>query len=223
MRAVLLVFIGVSFMYELISTNWVEWFGYAASLVVLISLTMSSIIKLRLINFIGCLLFAAFAYFINSWPTVAMNLGIAVINIYFLYKIYSTKEEFKIVATSIDSEYLRHFLTNNQEEITKQASFAELYRANRVFYMLRDDNIAGLLIGYLDEAGHFEIYLDYVVPKYRDYKLGTYYFKTHKEFLKNRGIQVLKAAASHYMHRDYLIKMGFVAKANDQLHFEKQI
>ncbi|MDN2662577.1 GNAT family N-acetyltransferase [Psychromonas sp. 14N.309.X.WAT.B.A12] len=210
-------------MYELISENWVEWFGYAASLVVLISLTMSSIIKLRFINFVGCLLFAAFAYFISSWPTMVMNLGIALINVYFLYKIYSTKEEFKIVSTSIDSEYLRHFLTNNEEEITKQSSLVELYQANRVFYMLRDDNIAGLLIGNLDKEGRFEIYLDYVVPKYRDYKLGTYYFKTHKEFLKNRGVQVLKAVANHYMHRRYLVKMGFVPNANDELHFEKQI
>jgi len=217
------MFFGVNSMYELILANWVEWFGYAASLVVLISLTMSSIIKLRLINFIGCLLFAAFAFFISSWPTMVMNLGIALINVYFLYKIYSTKEEFKIVSTSIDSEYLRHFLTNNEEEITQQASLVELYQANRVFYMLRDDNIAGLLIGNLDEQGRFEIFLDYVVPKYRDYKLGTYYFKTHKEFLKNRGVQVLKAAANHHMHRRYLVKMGFVAKGHDELHFEKKI
>lgn len=33
--------------------DWIEWFGYLASLVVLISLTMTTIIKLRVINFIG--------------------------------------------------------------------------------------------------------------------------------------------------------------------------
>lgn len=63
--------------------DWIEWFGYLASLVVLISLTMTSIIKLRVINFIGCLLFAAFAYLIDSLPTMLMNLGIAGINVYF--------------------------------------------------------------------------------------------------------------------------------------------
>ncbi|MEL0658920.1 hypothetical protein V6255_07160 [Psychromonas arctica] len=208
-------------MVELNSINWVEWFGYCASLVVLISLTMSSIIKLRLINFIGCLLFAAFAYFINSWPTMIMNLGIAVINVYFLYKIYATKEEFKIVSTSIDSEYLRHFIGNNEVEITKQVSLQQLYQANRVFYMLRNDSIAGLLVGDLNEDGCFEIYLDYVVSKYRDYKLGTYYFKTNQHFLQKRGVKVLKAAANHYMHRNYLIKMGFIADDSKELHFLK--
>lgn len=210
-------------MVELSSINWVEWFGYCASLVVLISLTMSSIIKLRLINFIGCLLFAAFAYFIDSWPTLIMNLGIAVINVYFLYKIYSTKEEFKIVSTSIDSEYLRHFIQNNEVEITKQISLQELYHANRVFYMLRNDSIAGLLVGNLNEEGCFDIYLDYVVPKYRDYKLGTYYFKTNQHFLHKRGVKVLKAVANHSMHRKYLIKMGFIADDSKELHFFKEL
>ncbi|WP_137297796.1 YgjV family protein [Psychromonas sp. SP041] len=210
-------------MVELSSINWVEWFGYCASLVVLISLTMSSIIKLRLINFIGCLLFAAFAYFINSWPTMVMNLGIAIINIYFLYKIYSTKEEFKIVSTSIDSEYLRHFISNNEVEITKQISLDQLYQANRVFYMLRNDNIAGVLIGDLNENGCFDIYLDYVVPKFRDYKLGTYYFKTNQHFLQKRGVRVLKAVANHYMHRDYLMKMGFTVDERKELHFSKRL
>lgn len=210
-------------MIELTSINWVEWFGYCASLVVLISLTMSSIIKLRLINFIGCLLFAAFAYFIDSWPTLIMNLGIAVINVYFLYKIYATKEEFKLVSTSIDSEYLRHFINNNELEITEQVSLFQLYQANRIFYMLRDDNIAGLLMGHLNDDGDFSIYLDYVVPKYRDYKLGTYYYKTHHHFLKQRGIQVIKAVATHDMHRKYLIKMGFVVDPNNELHFQKRL
>jgi len=210
-------------MIELTSINWVEWFGYCASLVVLISLTMSSIIKLRLINFIGCLLFAAFAYFIDSWPTLIMNLGIAVINVYFLYKIYATKEEFKLVSTSIDSEYLRHFINNNELEITEQVSLFQLYQANRVFYMLRDDNVAGLLMGHLNDDGCFSIYLDYVVPKYRDYKLGTYYYKTHHQFLKQRGIQVLKAVATHDIHRKYLIKMGFIVEPSNQLNFRKRL
>ena len=35
----------------------IEWVGYAASLFIVLSLTMTSIIKLRIINSIGCLLF----------------------------------------------------------------------------------------------------------------------------------------------------------------------
>ncbi len=145
-------------MIESILRDWVEWFGYFASLVVLISLTMTSIIKLRFINLIGCLLFATFAYFIDSWPTLVMNLGIAAINLYFLYGIYSTKEQFKIVSTNIDSEFLWHFIRHNEQQITMQSSIQQLCQANQVFYLLRDNNIAGLLIGTVKKDGCFDIY-----------------------------------------------------------------
>ncbi|MFW6213587.1 MAG: hypothetical protein ACOC8L_11865, partial [Spirochaetota bacterium] len=60
--------------------GWLEWFGYAASVVILISLTMSSIVKLRWINLAGAVMFAAYGYLIGSIPTGSLNLGIALID-----------------------------------------------------------------------------------------------------------------------------------------------
>jgi hypothetical protein len=37
--------------------NWIEWIGYAASLGIMISMLMTSVLKLRLINLAGCVLF----------------------------------------------------------------------------------------------------------------------------------------------------------------------
>lgn len=196
--------------------DWVEWFGYLASFVVLISLTMSSIIKLRIINLIGSLMFASFAYFIDSVPTMMMNLGIACINIYYLYDLYSNKEEFKIISVSKNSEYLQNFLEFNRKEIEKQTDLNKLTTADTLFYMLRDNTIAGVLIGSKDSNGTLNIVLDYVIPKYRDFKLGTYYFKNHTEILKEKGISALQTIATAADHRQYLEKMGFVAQANNQ-------
>jgi hypothetical protein len=198
--------------------DWVEWFGYLASLVVLISLTMSSIIKLRVINFIGCLLFASFAYFIDSVPTIFMNLSIACINIYYLYQIYRTKEEFKIISASKNDEYFQHFIDINRQEIEQQINLDKLTAADTLFYMLRDNTIAGVLVGKKDAGseGVFEIILDYVTPRYRDFKLGTYYYKTHPEFLKEKGITTLQTTASDQEHCLYLNKMGFVAQSGNQ-------
>jgi hypothetical protein len=196
--------------------DWVEWFGYLASLVVLISLTMSSIIKLRVINFIGCLLFASFAYFIDSVPTIFMNLSIACINLYFLYQIYRSKEEFKIISASKDSEYFQHFININRQDIEKQISLEQLTFADTLFYMLRNNNIAGVLAGTKEADGTFVIMLDYVTPRYRDFKLGSYYYNTHPEFLKEKGITALKTTAGDQDHCLYLNKMGFVAQPNNQ-------
>ena len=203
--------------------DWVEWFGYLASLVVLISLTMTSIIKLRLINLVGCLLFATFAWLIDSVPTVFMNLGIACINLYFLYQIYSTKEEFKLINASTDSDYYRHFLEVNRDEIEKQIPMAELEKPHTALYMLRDNNIAGVLVGEREGEGTLNILLDYVIPRYRDYKLGQFFLRDHTEFFKERGIHTLKAHADDKAHQDYLKKIGFERQPGDDGVFIKAI
>ncbi len=66
--------------------NAVEILGYAASIMVAISLTMKDIIKLRILNFIGCALFTAYGLMIDSWPVVITNGFIACVNVYFLAK-----------------------------------------------------------------------------------------------------------------------------------------
>jgi len=204
-------------------SDWIEWFGYLASLVVLISFLMSSIIKLRVINCIGCLLFASFAYLIDSIPTVFMNLSIACINLYYLYQMYHTKEEFKIISASKDSHYLQHFIEVNQRDIKKQISLDKLKQVDTVFYLLRDNNIAGVLAGVKENNGILTLLLDYVIPKYRDFKLGSYYYNSHPEFIKNQGIHTLKASFSNQEHAFYLQKMGFKPSENDANTYIKRL
>ncbi|MBS9940219.1 YgjV family protein [Vibrio alginolyticus] len=73
-------------------TNMVEILGYAASIMVAISLTMKDIVKLRILNFIGCALFTAYGLMIDSWPVVLTNGFIACVNIYFLAKMQQEKK-----------------------------------------------------------------------------------------------------------------------------------
>lgn len=191
--------------------DWLEWYGYLASLVVFISLTMSSIIKLRIFNFVGCLIFAHYGLLTGLLPVTLANLSIAMINIYFLYQIYRTKEQFNLVEAEIDSAYYQHFLSVNQTEIKKQVSLQELKEVNTSFYMLRNNNIAGILAGYKEKDGTLTLFVDYVTPEYRDFKLGVYYYNEHPEFLKDKGITSLKSDANNKDHQLYLEKMGFVA------------
>ncbi|MCS5420530.1 MULTISPECIES: hypothetical protein [Psychrilyobacter] len=195
--------------------NWIDWFGYLASLVVLVSLTMSSIIKLRWINFVGCILFATFGFLIHSLPTALMNIGIAFINLYFLYNIYNTKEEFQLVEAETESEYFNYFLKVNMQEIEKQISKDELKAQNKGLYMLRNNNIAGILLGEKSADGVFFIKVDYVTSPYRDYKLGKYFFDEHTEYFKKNGIHKLMTEGTEDSHRQYLKKVGFKETTKD--------
>ena len=72
--------------------NWIEILGYAASIMVALSLTMKEIVKLRVLNFIGCALFTAYGLMIDSWPVVLTNGFIACVNVYFLVKMQRAKK-----------------------------------------------------------------------------------------------------------------------------------
>ena len=74
-----------------------DWIGYLGSLVVLISLLMSSIKKLRWINLVGAVIFAFYGFMIASIPTGFMNVGIAVIDIVFLVMMYKQKDYFRVL------------------------------------------------------------------------------------------------------------------------------
>ncbi|WP_417763414.1 YgjV family protein [Shewanella sp.] len=78
--------------------NTVEIVGYAASLMVAISLMMKDIIWLRWINFVGCVLFVAYGISINAMPVAVMNGFVAIVNIVHLVRLYRNKSSEPVTA-----------------------------------------------------------------------------------------------------------------------------
>ncbi|MGD8110326.1 YgjV family protein [Vibrio sp. TRT 21S02] len=85
---------------QFMDMNVVEILGYAASIMVAISLTMKDIVKLRVLNFIGCALFTAYGLMIDAWPVVVTNGFIACVNVYFLAKMQQEKKSDKVETTA---------------------------------------------------------------------------------------------------------------------------
>lgn len=73
----------------------IEWIGYCASILIAISLTMISIVPLRIINSIGCFLFVVYGIYVGVYPVAIANGVIIIINIYNLYKLYILKQNKK--------------------------------------------------------------------------------------------------------------------------------
>lgn len=191
--------------------NWIDIFGYVASLIVLISLLMSSIIKLRVINLVGALAFTIYALLIKSYPTAIMNLGIVGINIYFLVKIYGAKESFKIIPIHQDSKYFTEFVDFYKSDIERSMGISKLNldNASESFYILRNMVPAGVIIGSKYDTDTLKIDVDFVIPQYRDFKIGSYIFDKNKEYFTNKGYKKIIGCTDDNDHIKYLKRMGF--------------
>ncbi|WP_434796803.1 YgjV family protein [Terrisporobacter vanillatitrophus] len=75
------------------SFEYIELVGYAASILIAISLTMTDIYKLRIINSLGCLMFVIYGLNLGVYPVALANAIIIIINIYNLYKLKRTNNK----------------------------------------------------------------------------------------------------------------------------------
>lgn len=195
--------------------SWIEWFGYAASVVVAISLTMSSIVKLRWLNLAGAAMFSSYGFIIGAWPVGFLNLFIVVINIVYLVRMYREKDDFRIMRWSGDAEYLDHFLDFHRDEIAR--FFPRFDRADavdrRVYFLVKNAAPIGLLLGRQTENGCFLIDLDYVGPQFRDFKMGSFLY-ANNDFFRQQSFSTLKAEASGGGHDTYLQRMGFTRQGD---------
>nr|WP_083253407.1 uroporphyrinogen decarboxylase [Flavivirga aquatica] len=73
---------------EFFGISWIEWVGYLAMATVLLSFLMKSVIKLRIVNNLGCLLFVFYGFLFQpiSKPIIITNITIFSINLYYLLK-----------------------------------------------------------------------------------------------------------------------------------------
>ncbi len=206
----------------LFGISYLEWFGYLASVVVAVSLIMSSIVKLRWYNLFGAGMFSVYGFMIGALPVGFLNGFIALADIYYLIQIYKEKEYFEMMELNGDSQYLKYFLEYQKDDINKFfPEFKYSEKANEVgFYLLRNLTPAGIIFGEKKE-GEFEIKLDYVLPEYRDFKIGKYVFEKHIGTFKEKGIKKISTKSENEEHTKYLQKMGF--KLRNENIYEKNI
>ena len=70
-----------------------DMIGYTGSFLVVISMLMTSVVKLRVINTIGAVIFLCYAICIRSIPTAVMQLSLIIINVINLYKLIKKNKQ----------------------------------------------------------------------------------------------------------------------------------
>lgn len=65
---------------------WQEIIGYIGTGLVILSMTMSSLTKLRILNIAGAIFSTVYALLITSYPVALLNTVLTVINLYHLIR-----------------------------------------------------------------------------------------------------------------------------------------
>jgi len=195
---------------EFLNIPLIEWIGYIASTLVLISLSLSSILRLRMLNLLGAAVFSFYGFFIGSLPVGIMNLIIVFTNLYYLQKLYFQKDKFEIIETEYNQEYIQKFLVHFKKDIRKYfPSFKSNANKNQMVLMvMRNMNLAGLFIAQ-ENGGVLNVELDYVTPQYRDYKNGAFIFEHFRKAMELKKHKIIETQSDVREQIKYLKKMGF--------------
>jgi len=73
---------------EILGISITEWVGYLAMATVLISFLMKSVVKLRIVNSVGCFFFVIYGFMLQPYskPIIITNTIIFAINVYYLFR-----------------------------------------------------------------------------------------------------------------------------------------
>ncbi len=187
-----------------------EMIGYTGSLLVALSLTMKSLQRLRIINMVGALFFISYGLLIGALPIAMLNALTLGVNAYNLWRMLQQKDYFTLMEIRPDSAYLKRFLEFYRREISELIP-TYLFKPGEdqmVIFILRNMVPVGLVIvKQTDETA--KIFLDFVIPGYRDFRAGKFLFDESADYFWQKGIKELISAPGSSRHESYLKRMGF--------------
>lgn len=176
-----------------------------------LSLAMTSVVRLRMISLVGSVIFVVYGALIGSVPIVLTNVAIAALNVWFLRNELGGHRTLGTVLVPVDSPFLVDFLHFHLADIRRFQPEFELpaLDADMVAMLLMRDGLpAGALIG-RQRGADLHVLLDHVTKPYRDSQISTWLFGKGSGVFRRLGVDRLVSAPGTDAHRTYLERMGF--------------
>jgi hypothetical protein len=218
----------------------VEGFGIFASLVIAVSLTIKNIKGLRIVNFVGSVLFAVYGILIRSPAVIILDTFTAVINIVYLFKMFSETNRneknradiFDIMFVTPEDDLFRRFLRFHGEDIRRffpsfnpgldNPESGTLAGAESCF-ILRETMPVSLVSFKRENDAEITVLLDYAIPAYRDFRNANFFFNNVANRLAGPDT-VFLASSEVPKHIYYLKRIGFTetGREGNTVHFRKK-
>lgn len=186
-----------------------ELVGYVASALVVTSLAMTSVVRLRMFSLAGSITFVTYGILIGSVPIVITNASIAGLNVWFLTRELGGRRDLGAVVVPSDSPFLVDFLAHHADEIAVfQPEYDVAARPDVAIVLTRDGLPAGVVLGHR-HGSTLDISLDFVLRAYRDSRLGRWLYGSGSGVFEGAGIDRVSTAGGNESHRSYLTRVGF--------------
>ena len=196
--------------------------GWGGSALVVVSLLQTRILRLRVLNLVGCVILVGFNLAIPVWPMVGMNAVLAVINVVQLWRLLRHRHddlEYAVLEVNSSDAYLGHVLTAHRKDITKfNPAFTSMTSTSAAspyaFLVQRGERTVGVVLAHDAGYGRAQIDLDYVLPEYRDFTPGEFVYRRSDVFT-DHGFHQVVAPPRMRDSANYLKKLGFHRDGED--------
>jgi len=201
-------------------------FGYVASFLLIIALLVNNDLKFRWFSVGGNIAFILYGSILQAIPVLITNVILLALNVFYLWKVYTRKENFELIEFKGEEKLVNKFLAFYSADIT---GFFPAFKATEMennlnFVVLRDLVMANMFSASINGDGDAEIILNYTLLRYRDYKVGRFIFEKERDFLISKGIKkIVYKNVFNKSHLAFLKVMGFQQQVNMGQYWYKNL
>jgi hypothetical protein len=190
--------------------TWLDVLGWGGSALLVYSLLQASVLRLRLLNAVACVILIVFNGVLEVWPMVGMNAVLVAINAWFIVRMLRERHDetaFHVLQVAPADEYLRHVLRVHGEDILRfNPDFVhDPGDTQDAFLVQKGDETVGVVLLHEDGETAY-VLLDYVTPRYRDFSPGEFVWR-RSGLLADHGIR--RVVTPPAMVNAYYDRLGF--------------
>jgi hypothetical protein len=193
-----------------------EAIGWIGSILVVVSLTQSQVLRFRWMNLVGSIVATFYNAIIEVWPFAAMNAAIAIINVYWLLRLYreaKDPEVYQVISVPPEDPFLQHLLHVHAADIATHApDFAADPAAGEgkrsTLIVARGDEAVGVVAVRDQGAGVGLVELDWVKPRFRTFTPGQFVYRDSGA-LPAAGFRTVTVRPHAATDTEYLRRAGF--------------
>ncbi len=186
---------------------WFEVFGYIGTALVVISMLMTSVVRLRIINICGSVISLIYSLLLEepALPLAVMNALLIIINLVHLIGMFKNKTIIKYVTGNASDASVRNFIELYRADIENYfpENISQIKPECQAHLAFCGTELVGVILGKRYE-NEFEILIDYAEPRFRDLTVSQFLYAQ----LKESGVEKLYATESE----KYFAQMGFIGK-----------